>query len=535
MHGGHVLLALYGVSAALALSAGIGAWRRRHEASAGAPLAVVMFGLSWWSVADLGQGIIPSGPARPIGNLLVIAGVGAVVAGFFCEARALVDHAWRPSRRLIVLLAIHPIAMTAIAVANPWHGLLGEFRAEAGEVWLSFRPGTLFWIHFAYCYLLLAWSFAVVVRGVRRSTAPLQRRQLRTILLAAVIPTVGNLVSVGRPGGEAGADLTPVFMIVTALIHYYAVFRQGLLRLLPVARDLVLDTVSDAVFVIDVHGAITDVNPAAERLARRIDPALPAELIGVALRRFLPSTRYRRVLTDGEYHVDHADGMTDLDLRVSDLADRNGRPLGRVVVARDITELNDQRRRLADVNGRLVEQLQIINRLRHELAELAVRDELTGLYNRRHLLAELEAELDRARSDGAPLTLVLLDIDHFKSVNDRFGHAVGDDLLTAMARALAQGVRPGDTVARVGGEEFVVLLPGVGTRQAVPYAELLRRRCSTVLVDTRDGPLSATVSLGVATFPECGRTSTALLQGADDALYQAKGSGRDRVVAARTA
>jgi diguanylate cyclase (GGDEF)-like protein len=217
---------------------------------------------------------------------------------------------------------------------------------------------------------------------------------------------------------------------------------------------------------------------------------------------------------------------------VSDLTDRHGRPLGRVVVARDVTELHEQRRRLADVNVQLREQLRIIEELRNELAEQAVRDELTGLHNRRHLLSQLERELDQARSEAVALSVILLDVDHFKQVNDRFGHAVGDRLLTATARGLSGTMRRWDTLARYGGEEFVVVLPGTGMDEALVMAEMLRARCATTTVDTRSGPVSTTVSAGVATFPECGWTAAELLASADDALYAAKRSGRDRVVCA---
>jgi diguanylate cyclase (GGDEF)-like protein len=179
-----------------------------------------------------------------------------------------------------------------------------------------------------------------------------------------------------------------------------------------------------------------------------------------------------------------------------------------------------------------MEKLTIINQLQHELAELAVRDELTGLHNRRHLMGRLEECLERARSDDGWLSVILLDIDHFKSVNDRFGHAVGDELLVATAKALLTCVRVHDTVARYGGEEFVVLLPGATLDSALATAEALRNRCSTVLVDTRQGPVSTTVSAGVATFPICGWSGSDLLQAADEALYAAKAAGRDRVIAA---
>jgi diguanylate cyclase (GGDEF)-like protein len=206
--------------------------------------------------------------------------------------------------------------------------------------------------------------------------------------------------------------------------------------------------------------------------------------------------------------------------------------IGRVVVVRDTTELNDKKRELTAANGRLQEQLRTIERLQADLAQQAACDDLTGLYNRRYLMRTLEGELARARETGRPLSLVLLDIDHFKDVNDRFGHAVGDELLVAIAGALSATVRPGDTVARYGGEEFVVLLPDTTQEQAWDRAQEWRMRCAAVSIRTAAGPQSATFSAGVACFPDSGTSSAALLHAADKALYQAKAEGRDRIVQA---
>jgi diguanylate cyclase (GGDEF)-like protein len=204
------------------------------------------------------------------------------------------------------------------------------------------------------------------------------------------------------------------------------------------------------------------------------------------------------------------------------------------VVARDTTELNDKKRELSAANDRLHEQLRTIGRLQADLAEQAIRDDLTGLYNRRHLMRALEAELARAERIGGPLSVVLLDIDLFKSVNDRFGHGVGDELLVAIAGVLSAAARQGDTVARYGGEEFVVLLPGTTPEQARNRAQEWRRRCAAASVRTEQGPLGATFSAGVACFPESGTSSAVLLHAADKALYRAKAEGRDRVLLAES-
>jgi diguanylate cyclase (GGDEF)-like protein len=172
--------------------------------------------------------------------------------------------------------------------------------------------------------------------------------------------------------------------------------------------------------------------------------------------------------------------------------------------------------------------------LREALQAQAIRDPLTGLYNRRYMQESLERELNRARRRDRPLSVVMLDIDHFKSHNDSYGHAAGDEVLRLVAETLTNCVRTEDLACRYGGEEFVLILPECGLRQAAIRADEVRQHLRA-LYDGRPGelPRIVTVSIGVAGFPETTANIDLLLQFADEALYRAKHEGRDRVVLAR--
>ena len=166
------------------------------------------------------------------------------------------------------------------------------------------------------------------------------------------------------------------------------------------------------------------------------------------------------------------------------------------------------------------------------LCELSSRDPLTGLANRRQFQMVLARELDRVARAGEPALLLLLDIDHFKRVNDEHGHAAGDLVLKAVAQALQESVRPMDTVARVGGEEFGVVLPNCPPAFGPTVAERIRRRIARRAVTVGAGePLGVTVSLGGAFAPQWVRSSAALwMERADKQLYRAKAEGRNRAV-----
>ena len=169
-------------------------------------------------------------------------------------------------------------------------------------------------------------------------------------------------------------------------------------------------------------------------------------------------------------------------------------------------------------------------RLLAEMRRYATFDDLTGLAGRRHFLNELQREIDRAKRDGRPLSLLMVDADHFKAINDGYGHLAGDEVLKAMSIALVDGTRSLDVVGRLGGEEFGVLLPTASEELAMMVAERLRASVEAVAVPWRDGVLRVTVSVGVAAWSEP-MSPDDLVGLADEALYVAKDQGRNRVIA----
>lgn len=167
-----------------------------------------------------------------------------------------------------------------------------------------------------------------------------------------------------------------------------------------------------------------------------------------------------------------------------------------------------------------------------ELQLLSITDGLTGLYNRKHLMETVIAEVKRSRRHEHQFAVLMLDIDHFKRYNDTCGHLAGDDVLRKMSAVFKKSVRDCDYVARYGGEEFLIILPETTAEEAVNVAERLRLQVEDEKVGEEGGAEVVTVSVGVASFPENGDDPEAIISGADSALYEAKMSGRNRVVLA---
>jgi len=166
--------------------------------------------------------------------------------------------------------------------------------------------------------------------------------------------------------------------------------------------------------------------------------------------------------------------------------------------------------------------------LRDQLREQSVSDPLTGLYNRRYLYEQMAHEMARWERSREPFALILLDIDHFKQFNDRYGHDLGDEVLIALAGLLLQHVRKSDVACRLGGEEFVVLLAGADQLQALSRAETIREAVKTLRLTRLDQGHTISISAGVAVFPEHGGNAQTLIRAADEALYESKRQGRDR-------
>ena len=164
-----------------------------------------------------------------------------------------------------------------------------------------------------------------------------------------------------------------------------------------------------------------------------------------------------------------------------------------------------------------------------KLREMAIRDPLTGLYNRRYFQERFQEEMSRAKRYRQPLTVVLADIDHFKRINDTYGHLFGDEVLKEVARVFRERIRKSDLVARYGGEEFVFLLPNTHARAGAAFAERIRREVENLEIKFMDQVIKVTISLGVATLVSFEVSEPEFLNMADKALYLSKERGRNRV------
>ncbi|HWS39424.1 MAG TPA: diguanylate cyclase [Actinoplanes sp.] len=499
------IAAIFGAAVVISAAVSVSAWRRRHEATGYLSIAVLASGSVWWSVMSMITLFWRDPTAALWAISLTYVGVFLLVGGWWVTSRALADRFWRLRPRTAVILAIEPVLCTIALATNPWHHLFIDHlkpTSVGGAYAAVFGP--LFWVHALYCYAMLTVSgvrvFRLFIRGAGR------KRGYLLAVLTTLPSVVVNLI--GILSGGTLVDLTAIGLAAGAPVMYWMVRHDSAPSTAPVSHHDLFRIMSDLVIVVDGERRILETNPAAQRF---LDKAgrLP-DVFGE-----LPADGH------SEFTINDCAGTgTDLSVQISAVTGRRRSHTAWVLVARDVTEDNNRRRALEVANARLHTQVATIERLRADLAEQAARDHLTGLHNRRHLMTALEELSGSGRRFG----FALVDIDHFKQINDRYGHITGDDVLVRVARLLSAVVRPGDLVARYGGEEFAMVLADCGREEAAA-------RIDEVRLSIRDGDhcgVPVTVSAGVADSTGAAGLRE-LVHAADMALYAAKEAGRDQV------
>ncbi len=519
-------------SAASALSA-LFAFRIRN-APGGRWLFLMTLATTVWCVADVFDSLARTVSGHVTAAQFAYFGSAAPVLFLLFALQYSGRARDRIGGRSMVLFAV-PFLSVVAAFTNRYHHLLWPgFTAVAGRTdVILYQHGPVFWVVTVYS-LALALVATLLLLDTTVKARGIYRAQGVVIFLAAALPWAAGALYSAAPAWFVGFDPAIVFS-VTGVLCVWAMWRLQLLDLVLVPREVIVEKMADGLVVLDGEARILEINPAAVRLLdleRTPAPGTPASDI------FSDWPRSGREAVTAVYrkHASTLSSPSGALLRVERSlleagSDGHARDL---FILRDITGQMEAEQALQGAYADLQARMDEIEQLHEELQEQATRDPLTGLHNRRYLAEELERELIRARRGDTPVSIVMFDVDHFKEVNDTYGHAAGDDILRAIATELLVGTRRRDIACRYGGDEFVVVLPDMAAETALARAEGWRRRLAQVMAGVGNGLLRPTVSLGVATFPANGWTSDALVSAADGAVYVSKAAGRDRVSGAVT-
>lgn len=492
-------------------------WPRRREGATSVLLALAVM-CAVWALLQLLAVVSPFLAAKML--LTRIEYLPAAAVPVLWAWFALVFTHRRKLGRRWFMIALYALSAATVVLALTGFGLHllfsdPELRQQGASplFGLVLRHGGWYWVHVTVRVVTVIVATALVAGWSARTGGA---RRPSAWAMGAALLALAPLALHFAPGAtRQWTDLSAAGFAGASTVLTRGVLQPRLLDLGPVARTLVMVQLRDPIVVLDRKGHIVDANRAAGTilgLQRYGDVPLPLGNLW-ARSRHEPGTTgvvtlLLPVVGEAEEHP--------FDVTITPLGDR-GSAVRSAMVLRDVTARVEMERNLRT--------------MAEELERLANSDSLTGLSNRRHFMEALGREVERSDRYGRPLSLVLLDLDHFKKVNDTWGHAAGDEVLKSTAQALRSVCRDPDLPARLGGEELVLLLPETASTGARAVAERARRRIQQTRHEAPGGEtFQVTASVGVVSLGPRALTADALLQRADEALYTAKRGGRNRVV-----
>ena len=403
----------------------------------------------------------------------------------------------------------------AIVLLLQWttlrHGLM--YQHPTAEAF-----GSLQVLHFKKGIVYILW---VIVLGVCIGSAALLflralgkaegilKRQLQLVAAAFCIPLIVFLLYV-MSVIPLPYDLTPFSFTVVSIMTTYALFGTDMFAFAPVSREKVFMSMEESCVIADEHGLIVDMN----QRTNKILPILNSTAIGrpatevFSMFPLLVDALNHREENIIEFDARTVGGPERVMVKISPIQSKSNKNTGYMIVFEDITKLNH---------------------MIDELKRYATLDDLTGLSNRRHFFEAIRPEVEKSISEGSSVGVIMLDIDDFKSVNDVYGHALGDELLQSCARTMADTIRSEDIIGRFGGDEFVVFMPKADIEITKIAAERLRQAVASMQIpQSFDKPLHISLGIAaaiVANFEEV----EGLLSRADTSMYKAKRNGGNQI------
>ncbi|MGD6967339.1 histidine kinase N-terminal 7TM domain-containing protein [Rossellomorea vietnamensis] len=412
-------------------------------------------------------------------------------------------------QRHLYLLFLPPIISVFTHHTNELHHLYYSsirLRENTSLSTVELTYGPLFYVHALYLFLCLVTSIVLLLLQLKK--APFRfRMQIIMMVMGLFVPIAANYFYVNKYS-HMGIDLGPVSMSLSFIFHGIALLSYQMFNVLPIAREKIFDSMREGVVVLDQRGAVLDYNQAMLTVV----PELSQLSVGKAIHKVLHDQVLAGLICQGkecDYKCNQDGTVNHYQVRFSPVFRKNKEVIGTIITFMNISE-------------RVL--------LQDKLKKLASFDGLTNVYNRTYFMDSAESLLNSS-VNGA--SLVLFDIDHFKQVNDTYGHEAGDIVLSQVASEAKSHLRADDLLGRYGGEEFIILLPETTIEEAFVIANQLRISIAASLIKVDRRPVQVTSSFGVSYIPGREEFTRERLKGvvgnADQALYHAKRNGRNNV------
>ena len=406
------------------------------------------------------------------------------------------------------LLAI-PVLHSLAAVTFPWNGLFYSnitWVIDASTPHLETKRSIIYYIGFFYSSFMTISILLIAIFRSRRKDYAI-KKQSNLIIASAAIPGIGNAVNVLAPL-NLPFDPTALLLTTGCTLLAYSFLRLNLFQIAPIAREQIIENIRDAFVLVDRHKCFIDANAAAKKLF----PQLALAVIGTPI----------DDIEDLPFRGRQGNINNDWSFEIMDECS----VIRHYTISK--TSISQQREFICDCL--MIYDVTESKNLLDHVNNLAEHDTLTGLINRRTFFSKGELLFQEIASLGSAMSALMIDVDHFKKINDTYGHQIGDEVLSIFAQKLSERFRSTDLFARYGGEEFCALLPMANEAVAMKIAHELREITACIDWEGKLPGLSITISIGVAVYTaEYHGTLDALVGCADTALYAAKGAGRNAV------
>lgn len=417
------------------------------------------------------------------------------------------------TKKSFISLLIIPFVTLIMVATNNWHHFhyrVFQIDPVLGAPYIYQEIGVWYMIHGVYIFACMFVAFLLLIFRWKE-TAKVYRPQLISLMFGQLVPMLtAFLYLIGAT--PLGIDPVPMVLWLSSLLYLWAISSSRLFTIMPVAKNTIFNSINDGVIVLDDCYRLIEFNHACKRMLPLLDKSMLGKNLDIVWFELLGESFPFKLendiahLEERQLSINHAEHI--YQIRMTSLEQAKNRK-GLLLIFTDITE---------------------IKRLQVKLEHQAYYDELTQIYNRRAFLQQCEQDYTAAKKASSPFTIMILDIDYFKRVNDTYGHHIGDQLLVHVVKVCQTQLKEGQFFARYGGEEFVIALKGYTESEGVVLGNQLRSILKMKPLIVNEENISVTLSIGVAEAIEgIEETLYQLLHKADTALYSAKQEGRNRV------
>jgi diguanylate cyclase (GGDEF)-like protein len=511
MNGRIVIVTTLILAALVLFLLGLAAWLRRATGKSAVFLAICM-----WAVAiySFGYGM------ELLSNSLSQAefwvrfehwGIQLIAPTWLLFALSVSGYEKRIKPVFIIALGVIPLYLFLTAQTLGWLNLAHHNpRMILSGPFPMFTYDRNLWNYIAVGYYSLCIATSTVVFAIALfKSVPAVKKNALIYLLGSLPAWVGLVLH--NLGLSGNIDFTPLFLGISGLFFVYGFTKLRMLEIIPLARDVIFENMSTGVLILDREDRIIDFNSALHE----IFPNITKKTIGASVYRTFPDDPSLLQLVRGaevgriELRFDSGNECSYYRASSTNIYDRRNHLIGKIVNFYEYTK-----------EKQLLEQLE----------RLAAHDGLTGAYNRQQFMTMAEKEVKRHDRYGGNLSMIMLDLDKFKKVNDTYGHGAGDLTLKTLTKTFSRMIRQSDILARIGGEEFIILLPETSIEAAQSLAERLRNTLSSKIINFDNQSFSVSASFGISGMnTEMNMDLQDLYRLADRALYRAKGMGGSTV------